>query len=126
MCLESADALAFGQIPHFHLRTEAHNDSNECVAQLVVRVTVARDGTSHGKIHARLHAYAHLPIAGAREQGGERLGVLGHAVDPVPVSIQRGHERLGEQPLELGGVQGPGVLSAHLKRMQGRVIVSGY
>jgi len=70
-------------------------------------------------------AGSHLPVAGAREQGGEALGVLGHAVDPISVSVQRGQERLGEHPLELGGVQGPGVLSAHLKRMQSRVIVSG-
>lgn len=66
----------------------------------------------------------YLPIAGARQQGGEALCVLGHAVHAVSVPIQGRQERLGEHPLQLSSIQSPGVLSAHLERMKCGVIVS--
>lgn len=51
--------------------------------------------------------------------------MLGHAVDPISVAVQGGQERLGKDSLQLGGVQGPRVLSGHLEWMEGWVIVSG-
>lgn len=68
--------------------------------------------------------YIYLPVTGARQQGGEAFSVLGHAVDSISVAVQGGYERLGKNPLQFGGIQGPGVLSAHLKRMKCGVIVS--
>lgn len=78
--------------------------------------------TLRSSIHPMAASY--LPIAGARQQCGQTCGVLSHAVHPISVSIQRGQERLGENPVELGGVQGPRVFSAHLKGMERRIIVS--
>lgn len=69
-------------------------------------------------------ADSYLAIAGAREQGGEAWGVLGHAVHPISVSIQRGQERLGKHSVKLSGIQSLGVLSAHLEWMKCWVIVS--
>lgn len=66
-----------------------------------------------------------LAIAGAGQQGGKTLGVLGHTVHPISVTIQGGQEGLGKHPLQLCSIQSPRVLSAHLKRMKGWVIVSG-
>lgn len=69
-------------------------------------------------------ADSYLAIAGAREQGGEAWGVLGHAVHPISVSIQKGQERLGKHSVKLSGIQSLGVLSAHLEWMKCWVIVS--
>lgn len=52
--------------------------------------------------------------------------MLGHAVHPIPVAVQRSQERLGEHALQLGGIQGTGVFSWHLERMEGRVVISWY
>lgn len=65
----------------------------------------------------------YLSIAGAGEQSGEAGGVFGHAVHPISVTIQGSQERLGQHPLELGGIESTGVLSAHLERMEARIIV---
>jgi len=65
-----------------------------------------------------------LAITGARQQGWETLDVLGHAVHPIPMTVQGGQERLCEHTLQLRGIQGPCVLPAHLKRMKRGVIVS--
>lgn len=67
----------------------------------------------------------YLSIAGAGEQSGEAGGVFGHAVHPISVTIQGSQERLGQHPLELGGIESTGVLSAHLERMEARIIVPG-
>lgn len=66
----------------------------------------------------------YLAVTRAREQGGEAGGVLGHAVDPISVTIQRGQERLGKHLVKFGGIQGPSVFSAHFERMKRWVVVS--
>lgn len=73
-------------------------------------------------IHPR--AVSYLPVAGARQQCGQTCGVLSHAVHPISVSIQRGQERLGKDPIKLGGIQRPRIFSAYLKRMERWIIVS--
>lgn len=78
--------------------------------------------TLRSSIHP-LHV-SYLPIAGARQQRGQSRGVLGHAVHPIPVSIQGGQERFGKHPIQLGGVHGPGIFPAHLKRMERWIVVS--
>lgn len=69
-------------------------------------------------------AVSYLPIAGARQQCGQSCGMLSHAVHSISVSIQRGQERLGKNPIKLGGIQCPRIFSAHLKRMERWIIVS--
>ena len=44
--------------------------------------------------------------------------MLGDTGQPVPVTVQRAKERLGEDPLQLDSIQCPLVLSLRLERMQ--------
>ena len=41
-----------------------------------------------------------------------------HAVDAIQMALERGHERLGKQPVQLGGVDGPHIFTGPLKGMQ--------
>lgn len=75
------------------------------------------------RTHVCTLVQSYLSIAGAGEQSGEAGGVFGHAVHPISVTIQGSQERLGQHPLELGGIESTGVLSAHLERMEVRIIV---
>lgn len=66
----------------------------------------------------------YLSIAGAGQHCREALGVLGHAVHPISVSVQGGHEGLGKHPLQFGGIQSTLVFSGYLERVEGWVVIS--
>lgn len=118
MCLERADALVFGKIPHFDLRKGHQNNENpQTIGALLENMSVLSPQNIKKNVY--------LAITGAREHGGETPGVLGQTVHPISVAVQGGQERLGKHALQLSGIQGPSVFSAHLERMEGGVIVPG-
>ena len=63
------------------------------------------------------HSDSDLPICRSRAEGGERVGVLGDAGQPVPVPVQAAEERFGKHTLQLYCIQCTLVFSLRLERV---------
>lgn len=134
MTFHSGAQLCLGQILHAlvvfgHIHALSDSRLLPATQMKIFAVTsylhwhnLSRMFTLRSSIHPL--AVSYLPIAGARQQCGQTCGVLRHAVHPISVSIQRAQERLGKNPVKLGGIQSPRILSAHLKGMERWIIVS--
>lgn len=65
------------------------------------------------------------PVSTAAGEVVKRFGVFGHRVDPIDVSVaELRNKGCGEHPFQFGGIQGPGVFSSSLERMNGRVEIA--
>ena len=61
--------------------------------------------------------HSDLPICRSRAEGGERVGVLGDAGQPVPVPVQAAEERFGKHTLQLYCIQCTLVFSLRRERV---------